>query len=85
MANQLRTPAPLPPAAERRRLREDAGLAGSSLAAQIGVAPATVYGWEAGREPSGLLREAYAKALDQLAAKSRSEVGDETSPSVDHS
>jgi hypothetical protein len=26
-----------------------------------------VYGWEAGREPRGLLREVYAEALEQLA------------------
>lgn len=67
MRNRLRTPATLPSPDERRRLRERAGLAGSSLAAQLGVAPATVYGWEAGREPSGLLREIYADALEQLA------------------
>jgi transcriptional regulator with XRE-family HTH domain len=84
MANRLRTPTPLPPVEERRRLREDAGLAGSSLAAQIGVAPATVYGWEAGREPSGLLREAYAKALSQLAAATEEEAGDGADTSHDN-
>jgi transcriptional regulator with XRE-family HTH domain len=74
---QLRTPATLPSPPERRRLREQAGLAGTSLAAQIGVSPATVYGWEIGREPRGLLRTAYAEALEQLAAQTEEEAGDE--------
>lgn len=62
----LKTPPTLPTPDERRRLREHAGLSGAGLAAQIGVAPATVYGWESGREPRGLLREAYAAALQLL-------------------
>ena len=66
--NVLEIPPKLPTPDERRRLREGAGLSGSALAAQIGVAPATVYGWESGREPRGLLREAYATALQSLAA-----------------
>ena len=67
MKSRLKTPASLPSADERRRLRHHAGLSGTSLAAQIGVAPATLYGWEHGREPRGLLRDAYATALKRLA------------------
>jgi len=63
---KLKTPAALPAATERRRLREAAGLSGASLAALVGVAPATVYGWESGREPRGLLRDAYATVLKRL-------------------
>jgi transcriptional regulator with XRE-family HTH domain len=84
MSKQLKTPAPLPLPAERRRLRVDAGLAGTSLAAQIGVSPTTVYGWEQGRNPSGLLREAYAKALSQLAAATEEEAGDGNDASDDN-
>lgn len=85
MRKQLRTPAALPPPAERRRLRQAAGLAGTSLAAQIGVAPTTVYGWECGREPAGLLREAYAKALAELAVVIEREAGDGTETPDDNS
>jgi transcriptional regulator with XRE-family HTH domain len=56
----------LPSAPERRALRRAAGLSGSELAAAIGVAPATLYGWERGQEPSGLFRRAYAAALSEL-------------------
>ena len=66
MSKILKIPAVLPPPAERRQLREGAGLSGAALAAQVGVAPATVYGWESGREPRGLLRDAYADALRRL-------------------
>ena len=68
MSKTLKTPATLPPPDERRQLRESVGLSGAALAAEIGVAPATVYGWESGREPRGLLREAYAVALERLRA-----------------
>jgi transcriptional regulator with XRE-family HTH domain len=77
MRTEIKTPVSLPTPAERRRRRQQAGLAGTSLAAQIGVSPATVYGWEAGREPRGLLREAYADALEQLAAQTEKGAGDE--------
>jgi transcriptional regulator with XRE-family HTH domain len=83
MRKQLKTPSPLPSAGERRRLREQAGLAGTSLAAQIGVSPATVYGWENGREPRGLLREVYAEALEQLTARTESEASDAAVASPD--
>lgn len=84
MRIHIETPALLPPPQERRRRRERAGMAGTSLAAQLGVAPATVYGWENGREPHGLLRELYAEALEQLAEPTQSEVSDGTVASMDH-
>jgi transcriptional regulator with XRE-family HTH domain len=56
----------LPSAPERRALRKAAGLSGAELASAIGVAPATLYGWERGQEPSGLFRRAYAAALSEL-------------------
>ena len=77
MSKRLRTPITLPPPSERRRLRLGAGISGANLAAQIGVAPATVYGWEMGREPSGLLRDAYGGALAQLAANAGNEASDD--------
>ena len=67
MRKQLKTPTQLPSPTERRRIRVDSGISGSNLAAQIGIAPSTLYGYETGREPKGLLREAYAEALKQLA------------------
>ncbi|MEV6533646.1 helix-turn-helix transcriptional regulator [Streptomyces sp. NPDC051639] len=61
--------APLPPAEERRRLREDLHLSRAQLAAALGVSASTVGGWEAGREPGGEQREAYAYFLEGAAAK----------------
>ena len=63
---KVKRPAELPEPAERRRIREAAGITGFALAAEIGVAPGTVYGWETGREPSGPLRTLYAAALRRL-------------------
>jgi transcriptional regulator with XRE-family HTH domain len=84
MSKRLRTPATLPTPSERRRLRLHGGLSGAYLASQVGVAPATVYGWEMGREPSGLLREAYAAALMQLAESSESETADDAGTTPDN-
>jgi transcriptional regulator with XRE-family HTH domain len=70
----VKMPVVLPAQKERRRLRVAAGLSGAALAADIGVSPASVYGWEtSGREPKGLLREAYARALQELARAERAE------------
>ena len=58
----------LPDPSVRRSLRENAGIAGYRLAASIGVAPSSVHAWEAGeREPTGLQRRAYLRALRRLA------------------
>ncbi|MFI6039050.1 sigma factor-like helix-turn-helix DNA-binding protein [Streptomyces sp. NPDC051315] len=59
---------PLPPPAERRRLREAASLTQAQLAARLGVSRALVRTWESGRRtPQGGAREAYAALLASLA------------------
>lgn len=65
------TPArtPLPPAEERCRLREGLHLVRAQLAMALGVSASTVGGWEAGLEPGGEVREAYAYFLEGAAAK----------------
>ncbi|WP_030872774.1 telomere-associated protein Tap [Streptomyces sp. NRRL S-37] len=60
---------PLPPPAERRRLRQAHALTLDEVASALGVRRATVGGWEAGKsEPRPPEREAYARLLKQLAA-----------------
>ncbi|MFG2684134.1 telomere-associated protein Tap [Streptomyces sp. NPDC048392] len=60
---------PLPPPAERRRLRQAHALTLDEVAAALGVRRATVGGWESGKsEPRPPEREAYARLLKQLAA-----------------
>ncbi|MFE9839137.1 telomere-associated protein Tap [Streptomyces sp. NPDC005551] len=59
---------PLPPPAERRRLRQAHALTLDEVAAALGVRRATVGGWETGKaEPRPPEREAYARLLQQLA------------------
>ncbi|MER8002399.1 helix-turn-helix domain-containing protein [Streptomyces sp. NPDC095613] len=59
---------PLPPPAERKRLRQAHGLTLDEVAAALRVRRATVSGWEAGRtEPRPPERDAYARMLKQLA------------------
>ncbi|WP_331722830.1 helix-turn-helix domain-containing protein (plasmid) [Streptomyces canus] len=60
---------PLPPAEERRRLREGLHLSRAQLAQALGVGASTVGGWEAGREPSGEVREKYAYFLEGARTK----------------
>ncbi|MFF7954028.1 helix-turn-helix domain-containing protein [Streptomyces griseorubiginosus] len=60
---------PLPPAEERRRLREGLHLSRSQLAQALGVGASTVGGWEAGREPGGEVREKYAYFLEGARTK----------------
>lgn len=58
----------LPKPAERRRLREDAGLSVRALANALGVSPSTVARWETGeREPSGPFLFVYVDGLRTLA------------------
>ena len=59
---------PLPPPAERKRLRQAHGLTLDEVAAALQVRRATVSGWEAGKtEPRPPERDAYARMLEQLA------------------
>ncbi|MFJ3336131.1 helix-turn-helix domain-containing protein [Streptomyces sp. NPDC086766] len=60
---------PLPPAAERRALREGLNLPRAQLAQALGVSPSTVGGWESGRDPSGEVREKYAYFLEGARTK----------------
>ncbi|MGW2291577.1 helix-turn-helix domain-containing protein [Streptomyces phaeochromogenes] len=60
---------PLPPAEERRRLREELNLSRAQLAQALGVSASTVGGWESGREPGGEVREKYAYFLDGARAR----------------
>jgi transcriptional regulator with XRE-family HTH domain len=62
--------APLPPAEERKRLRQAHGLTLDEVAAALKVRRATVSGWESLKrpiEPRGPEREAYARLLNKLA------------------
>jgi DNA-directed RNA polymerase specialized sigma24 family protein/transcriptional regulator with XRE-family HTH domain len=55
---------PLPSPKELRRLREAKSLTEEQVAAAMGVTPAAVRSWEAGRaSPRGRKREAYAKLI----------------------
>ncbi|MER7496379.1 helix-turn-helix transcriptional regulator [Streptomyces pharetrae] len=61
---------PLPPADERKRLRQAHGLTLDDVAAALKVRRATVSGWESIKkttEPRGPEREAYARLLNKLA------------------
>ncbi|MEU7723110.1 telomere-associated protein Tap [Streptomyces tibetensis] len=61
---------PLPPAEERKRLRQAHGLTLDEVAAALKVRRATVSGWESVKkttEPRGPEREAYARLLKKLA------------------
>ncbi|MEU9448661.1 DUF6879 family protein [Streptomyces sp. NPDC048277] len=59
---------PLPPPAERRRLRSAHGLTQEQIAGALRIRRATVSDWEAGRtEPRQPEREAYAHLLRNLA------------------
>ncbi|MCX5251553.1 helix-turn-helix transcriptional regulator [Streptomyces sp. NBC_00201] len=73
---------PLPPAEERRALREELNLSRTQLAQALGVSPSTVGGWESGRDPSGEVREKYAYFLEgartKLAAEAEAEAESET-------
>ncbi|MET9913566.1 helix-turn-helix transcriptional regulator [Streptomyces sp. NPDC006476] len=63
---------PLPTAEQRRQLRGELGLSRAQVARALGVSPSTLGGWEAGRDPSGDVREKYAYFLQQAQEKVRS-------------
>ncbi|WP_060880928.1 telomere-associated protein Tap [Streptomyces scabiei] len=61
---------PLPPPAERKRLREAAGLSQGQVAKALDARRESVGNWETGRsEPRPPKRAAYARLLDRLAAR----------------
>ncbi|MEV0174262.1 helix-turn-helix transcriptional regulator [Streptomyces sp. NPDC050803] len=60
---------PLPPAEERRALREGLNLSRTQVAQALGVSPSTVGGWESGRDPGGAVREKYAYFLEGARTK----------------
>ncbi|MFE2823499.1 helix-turn-helix domain-containing protein [Streptomyces sp. NPDC059271] len=60
---------PLPPAEERRRLREQLHLSRAQVAAALEVSASTVGGWETGREPGGEVRKKYAYFLEGAVLK----------------
>lgn len=60
---------PLPPAEERRRLREELHLSRAQVAAALKVSASTVGGWETGREPGGEVRKKYAYFLEGAVLK----------------
>lgn len=56
-----------------RKIREQALLTQADVADQIGVTPAAVAAWEAGRrKPSGLPARRYGELLRHLAAREKS-------------
>ncbi|MFF7705319.1 telomere-associated protein Tap [Streptomyces lydicus] len=60
----------LPPPAERKRLREAAGLSQAQIATALGARREAVGNWEAGRtEPRPPKRAAYARLLEGLATR----------------
>ena len=64
---RLRTRRRLPPPAERRRIREDAGVSVRQMAAALGVSPMAPVRWEQGATPRDPehTRE-YAQLLEEL-------------------
>ncbi|MFJ8733868.1 helix-turn-helix transcriptional regulator [Streptomyces bauhiniae] len=68
-----RTPADLPPAEQRRALRQALHLTRTQVAHALGVSPSTIGGWETGRDPSGELREKYAYFLNGAQEKLRTQ------------
>ncbi|WP_432102429.1 helix-turn-helix domain-containing protein [Streptomyces sp. bgisy091] len=78
---------PLPSPKERRRLREARALSEEQVASAVGVRPATVRAWEAGRtDPRGRRRDAYVRLIgcagDDVAP--RSPEGPDTSGPTPH-
>ncbi|MEU2433672.1 helix-turn-helix transcriptional regulator [Streptomyces sp. NPDC007861] len=58
-----RRQADLPPAEQRRTLRQTLNLSRTQVAQALDVSPSTIAGWEQGRDPSGETREKYAYFL----------------------
>ncbi|MCX4821192.1 helix-turn-helix domain-containing protein [Streptomyces sp. NBC_01142] len=73
----------LPPVEERRSLREGLNLSRAQVAGVLGVSPSTVGGWEAGRDPSGEVREKYAYFLQGAQAKLHAQNNEEATAAAD--
>ncbi|MEV4905729.1 helix-turn-helix transcriptional regulator [Streptomyces albidoflavus] len=70
LLQEAAAPDALPAPAERKRLRECAGLSQDQVARALDVRRETVSGWEAGRaEPRAPKRAAYIRLLDGLATR----------------
>lgn len=63
---QIRSRRRLPPPAERRRIREEAGISLRTVASALGVSHTAVASWERGATPREH-RAAYAQLLKELA------------------
>ncbi|MEV6486992.1 helix-turn-helix transcriptional regulator [Streptomyces sp. NPDC051576] len=72
LADARRQPA-LPPAEQRRALREALDLSRAQVAQALGVSPSTMAGWEQGRDPGGAVRERYAYFLQSAQDKLRTQ------------
>jgi hypothetical protein len=57
-------PTPLPPAGERRPIRERAGFTVVEAGARVGCHYTSIIGWERGKEPSKEFRKPYWEFLD---------------------
>jgi transcriptional regulator with XRE-family HTH domain len=67
LVDRVRSRRELPIAAERRRIREAAGVSQRELARALGVSWTAIQRWEAGARPRTRVVE-YAEALERLAA-----------------
>ncbi|MET8858665.1 helix-turn-helix transcriptional regulator [Streptomyces sp. NPDC004579] len=65
----VRKEAELPPAEERRSLREALNLSRAQVARALEVSSSTVGAWETGRDPAGEVRDRYAYFLNGAQAK----------------
>ncbi|MDX2733456.1 telomere-associated protein Tap [Streptomyces sp. PA03-2a] len=75
--------APLPPPAERERLRKAHGLTQEQVAQALGVRRPTVVAWENGKtDPRGEQRAGYARLLDKLTELYPADPAQPTAPSA---
>ena len=65
LLERLRARRALPPAAERKRIRTEAGASLRDVAREVGVSATAVIRWERGASP-GAKTTAYARLLDEL-------------------
>ncbi|CAL2055893.1 protein of unknown function [Streptomyces murinus] len=83
-----RTPTDLPPAEQRRALRQALNLTRTQVAQTLGVSPSTIGGWETGRDPSGETREKYAyfltAAQEKLRTQNETPAHPEADPTTEH-